>query len=54
MSLFGEKMMNSKGKRGELWIVEVNGKRRPVVIVTNDQVVAELDLVIASVTSISP
>lgn len=54
MSLFGEKMMNRKGKRGELWIVEVNGKRRPVVIVTNDQVVAELDHVIATVTSKSP
>lgn len=46
--------MNRKGKRGELWIVEVNGKRRPVVIVTNDQVVAELDHVIATVTSKSP
>ena len=46
--------MNRQGKRGEIWIVEVNGKRRPVVIVTNDQVVAELDHVIATVTSKSP
>ena len=43
--------MNKSGKRGEVWTVELNGKRRPVVIVSNDNVVVELDHLIATVTS---
>ncbi|MGY0694093.1 type II toxin-antitoxin system PemK/MazF family toxin [Virgibacillus sp. FSP13] len=43
--------MNKTGKRGEVWTVEINGKRRPVVIVSNDNVVVELDHLIATVTS---
>jgi mRNA interferase MazF len=43
--------MNKQGKRGEVWTAELNGKRRPVVIVSNDNVIAELDHLIATVTS---
>lgn len=43
--------MKIRGKRGEIWIVEVNGKRRPVVIVSNDNVIVELDHMILTVTS---
>ncbi|UFU00254.1 type II toxin-antitoxin system PemK/MazF family toxin [Radiobacillus kanasensis] len=43
--------MNKYGKRGEVWISELNGKRRPVVIVSNDVVIVELDHLIATVTS---
>lgn len=43
--------MIKTGKRGEVWTVEINGKRRPVVIVSNDNVVVELDHLIATVTS---
>jgi mRNA interferase MazF len=43
--------MSKTGKRGEVWTVELNGKRRPVVIVSNDNVVVELDHLIATVTS---
>jgi len=43
--------MSNRGKRGEIWTVELNGKRRPVVIVSNDHVIAELDHLIATVTS---
>jgi mRNA interferase MazF len=43
--------MSKTGKRGEVWTVEINGKRRPVVIVSNDNVVVELDHLIATVTS---
>lgn len=46
--------MNRLGKRGEVWTVELNGKRRPVVIVSNDNVVVELDQLIATVTSQQP
>ncbi|WP_272913743.1 type II toxin-antitoxin system PemK/MazF family toxin [Halalkalibacter okhensis] len=34
--------MSKTGKRGEIWTVELNGKRRPVVIVSNDNVIVEL------------
>lgn len=43
--------MSKTGKRGEIWTVELNGKRRPVVIVSNDNVIVELDQLIATVTS---
>lgn len=43
--------MTRTGRRGEIWTVELNGKRRPVVIVSNDNVAAELDHLIATVTS---
>ncbi|MEQ6378766.1 type II toxin-antitoxin system PemK/MazF family toxin [Bacillaceae bacterium S4-13-58] len=43
--------MSKTGKRGEIWTVELNGKRRPVLIVSNDNVVVELDHLIATVTS---
>jgi mRNA interferase MazF len=43
--------MSKTGKRGEIWTVELNGKRRPVVIVSNDNVIVELDHLIATVTS---
>ncbi|MRH43587.1 type II toxin-antitoxin system PemK/MazF family toxin [Aquibacillus halophilus] len=43
--------MSKAGKRGEVWTVELNGKRRPVVIVSNDNVIVELDHLIATVTS---
>lgn len=43
--------MSKTGKRGEIWTIEINGKRRPVVIVSNDNVVVELDHIIATVTS---
>lgn len=43
--------MRKIGNRGEVWTVEINGKRRPVVIVSNDNVVVELDHLIATVTS---
>jgi mRNA interferase MazF len=43
--------MIKQGKRGEVWTAELNGKRRPVVIVSNDNVIAELDHLIATVTS---
>lgn len=43
--------MTRSGRRGEIWTVELNGKRRPVVIVSNDNVAAELDHLIATVTS---
>lgn len=39
-----------KGKKGEVWFVELD-KRRPVVIVSNDNVVAELDHTIVTITS---
>ncbi|MCM3409547.1 type II toxin-antitoxin system PemK/MazF family toxin [Metabacillus litoralis] len=51
MKSSGEKKMSSRGKRGEIWTVELNGKRRPAVIVSNDHVIAELDHLIATVTS---
>ncbi|RDW17483.1 hypothetical protein CWR48_13235 [Oceanobacillus arenosus] len=40
--------MIKTGKRGEVWTVELNGKRRPVVIVSNNNVVVELDHLIAT------
>lgn len=43
--------MTRTGRRGEIWTVELNGKRRPVVIVSNENVAAELDHLIATVTS---
>lgn len=43
--------MINTGKRWEVWTVELNGKRRPVVIVSNDNVIVELDHLIATVTS---
>ncbi|MBM7572954.1 type II toxin-antitoxin system PemK/MazF family toxin [Aquibacillus albus] len=43
--------MTKQGKRGEVWFAELNDKRRPVVIVSNDNVIAELDHLIATVTS---
>lgn len=43
--------MTKTGKRGEVWTVELNDKRRPVVIVSNDNVIVELDHIIATVTS---
>ncbi|KQL55264.1 hypothetical protein AN964_18285 [Heyndrickxia shackletonii] len=43
--------MSKTGKRGEVWTVELNGKRRPVVIVSNENVIVELDHLIATVTS---
>lgn len=43
--------MNRQGKRGEIWTIELNEKRRPVVIVSNDNVIAEMDHIIATVTS---
>ncbi|WP_099355035.1 type II toxin-antitoxin system PemK/MazF family toxin [Fredinandcohnia onubensis] len=43
--------MSKAGKRGEVWIIELNGKRRPVVIVSNDNVIVELDQLIATITS---
>ncbi|KYC85312.1 type II toxin-antitoxin system PemK/MazF family toxin [Heyndrickxia sporothermodurans] len=43
--------MSKTGRRGEVWTVELNGKRRPVVIVSNDNVIVELDHLIATVTS---
>lgn len=44
-------MMGKTGKRGEIWTVELNDKRRPVVIVSNDNIIAELDHLISTVTS---
>lgn len=49
--IFGVLTMTRTGRRGEIWTVELNGKRRPVVIVSNDNVAAELDHLIATVTS---
>ncbi|GAA0337456.1 hypothetical protein GCM10008967_29640 [Bacillus carboniphilus] len=43
--------MSKNGRRGEIWTVELNGKRRPVVIVSNDNIIAELDHLIATVSS---
>lgn len=43
--------MSKQGKRGEVWTAELNGKRRPVVIVSNDNVIAELDQLIATISS---
>jgi|SRR5579875_1619148 len=43
--------MSKQGKRGEIWTVELNGKRRPAVIVSNDNIIAELDHLIATVSS---
>lgn len=44
-------MMNTN-KRGEIWLTHEGEKRRPVVIVSNnDYVVAELDYNIVRVTS---
>ncbi|WP_246050117.1 type II toxin-antitoxin system PemK/MazF family toxin [Aquibacillus sediminis] len=43
--------MSKSGKRGEIWTVELNGKRRPAVIVSNDNVIVELDHLIQTVTS---
>ncbi|WP_260857459.1 type II toxin-antitoxin system PemK/MazF family toxin [Bacillus thuringiensis] len=34
-----------KNKRGEIWFLELNGKKRPVVIISNDNIVVELDRV---------
>lgn len=46
--------MSNIGRRGEIWTVELNGKRRPVLIVSNDNVIVELDHLIATVTSQHP
>lgn len=44
--------MTSINKRGEIWLVHEGTKRRPVVVVSNnDYVVAELDYNIARITS---
>lgn len=40
-----------KNKRGEIWFLELNGKKRPVVIISNDNIVVELDRLVATVTS---
>jgi mRNA interferase MazF len=41
-----------KGKKGEVWkMVDKQGKPRPVVIVNNMDIVAELDHSVATVTS---
>ncbi|MFJ8528376.1 type II toxin-antitoxin system PemK/MazF family toxin [Bacillus sp. NPDC094106] len=43
-----------KNKRGEVWFLELNGKKRPVVIISNDNIVVELDRLVATVTSQEP
>lgn len=43
--------MSSRGKRGEIWLAEINGKKRPVVILSDDNLVAELDQLVATITS---
>lgn len=41
--------MNKTGKCGEVRIVEINRQRRPVSIISNDNVVVELEHLIATV-----
>jgi mRNA interferase MazF len=47
-------MSNFIGRRGEVWLVELNNKRRPAVIVNQETMVVELDRVIATVTTQPP
>lgn len=49
--IFWGKQMTKQGNRGEIQTAEIIGKRRPVVVVSNDNVIAELDHLIATVTS---
>ena len=45
-------MKTIKGVRGEVWYAyDEQGKQRPYIIVSNDELVAEVDHVIAKVTS---
>ena len=43
--------MNKKGRRGEVWLVETDNKRRPVLIVDKETMIVEIDRVVATVTS---
>lgn len=44
-------MMNNVGKRGEVWLAEINGKKRPVVILSDDNLIAEVDHLVGTITS---
>ena len=46
--------MTNKGRRGEIWLAEIEGKRRPVVVIDKETMVVEIDRVVASVTSQPP
>jgi len=46
--------MNKKGRRGEIWLAEVENKRRPVAVIDKETMVVEIDRVVASVTSQPP
>ena len=46
--------MIKKGRRGEIWLAEIEDKRRPVVVVDKETMVVEIDRVVASVTSQPP
>ncbi|WP_461201842.1 type II toxin-antitoxin system PemK/MazF family toxin [Anoxybacillus sp. TBDG-1] len=46
--------MSNLGRRGEIWFAEIKGKRRPVLIVSPDDVIVELYRVIANITSQQP
>lgn len=46
--------MSKGGRRGEVWVAQIKDKSRPVVIVSNDDVVVEIDRLVATVTSQEP
>ncbi|UOE75849.1 hypothetical protein [Parageobacillus thermoglucosidasius] len=43
--------MSKIGRRGEVWYDEIKGKSRFVVVVSNDNVVVEIDHFVPTVTS---
>lgn len=44
-------MANNFGNRGEIWIAEIKGKKRPVVVLSDDNLIAEVDHIVGTITS---
>lgn len=41
--------MKQNGKRGEVWFTDIKGKTRPVLIISNDEVVVDLERVLSTI-----
>lgn len=43
-----------RNKQGEIWLCEIKGKKRPVLIVGNNDIVVEVDRTITTISSQKP
>jgi len=50
----GAMRMSKRGRRGDIWLIEINNKRRPVAIVDQETMAVEVDHVVASITGQRP